>query len=86
MSRSFKRVPAYTSSGNSYRKWAKRAANKKVRRTKGLSNGKSYVKVFCSYEIDDWKCLYFRASDYDYIYRNFKDDKLDARIYRTINK
>ena len=69
MSRSFKKVPASTSSGSGYRKWAKRAANKKVRRTVEVPNGKGYKKLFCSYEIDDWKWICFSPKDFDYLYR-----------------
>lgn len=32
----------------------KRCANSKVRKTKGIFKGKSYKKIFCSYDIHDY--------------------------------
>lgn len=57
MSRSFKKnLILKDSSGNSYRKWAKRQANKKVRKTKKVANGKQYRKVFETWDINDYVC------------------------------
>jgi uncharacterized protein YigE (DUF2233 family) len=42
--------------------FSKRFANKKVRHTKGIQNGGAYKKVFCSWDICDYKFLYFRRS------------------------
>lgn len=54
MSRSVKKHPVVTD-GRGGQKWPKRQANKKVRRyKKGLSDGKAYKKLFCSWEIHDY--------------------------------
>ncbi len=51
MARSRKNVGVYKDRNP----WAKRQANKKVRRYKGvLCNGKMYRKLYCSYDICDW--------------------------------
>jgi hypothetical protein len=34
---------------------AKKIANRRVRRTLDIPNGKSYRKVFCSWDIHDWR-------------------------------
>lgn len=39
--------------------WAKRQANKRVRRENmKIPNGKQYRKLYCSYDICDWKSYY----------------------------
>ena len=54
MSRS-KRKPYYTDYSKNYTKWAKRQANKVIRKIKfNLSNGKSFKKLYCSWNIRDW--------------------------------
>jgi len=54
MSRSRKK-PYFTDYSKNYTKWAKRQANKVVRKFKfGLSNGKGFKKLYCSYNIKDW--------------------------------
>lgn len=55
MSRSYKKTyqvvrPSY----GPYRLYAKRSANKKVRRAKDVPNGKAYRKLFCTWEIYDY--------------------------------
>jgi hypothetical protein len=55
MSRSFKKTPGWCDRNP----FAKRQANKKVRRYKGdLPNGKGYRKLYCPWNICDWKFLY----------------------------
>ena len=54
MSRSYKKHP-YTKDGGPTRvKFAKREANKKVRRTGDIPNGKSYRRVFEPWDIHDY--------------------------------
>ena len=50
MSRSFKKTPIVKDNRRG-RKKSKRLANRKIRNTAALSNGKFYRKVFCSYDI-----------------------------------
>ena len=50
MSRSYKKNPIHKDSN----KWAKKYANKVVRRTKTIHSGKSYRKIFNSWDICDW--------------------------------
>jgi hypothetical protein len=54
MSRSFKKYPHHGSSSPNYKKFAKRQANKKVRRSKDLYiSGKLYKKLYCSWNIEE---------------------------------
>lgn len=54
MSRSYKKH-AWVTDGKDGRKYAKRLANKAVRNCKDVPNGKAYKKIFCSYNIHDYK-------------------------------
>lgn len=53
MSRSYKKTPIVKDNAGG-RKHAKRQANKKVRRTKCLSSGKQYRKVYNTWDIYDY--------------------------------
>ena len=55
MSRSYKKNPIYTDGRTPTPKKIKRIANKKVRHTKNLADGKAYRKVFESWNIHDYK-------------------------------
>ena len=64
MSRSRKNVSCFSDYSRNYNWWAKRQASKAVRRFNGeIKNGKSYRKVFCSYDICDYKFLNFDIND-----------------------
>lgn len=54
MSRSFKKNPIIKDSN----KWAKKYANKVVRRTRNVPDGKNYKKAFESWDISDWRLRY----------------------------
>lgn len=55
MSRSYKKNPIYTDHRSG--KQAKRFANKKVRKyNRKIANGKSYRKIYNSYDIHDYIC------------------------------
>ena len=51
MSRSYKKHPRVKDAAN---KGMKKFANKKVRHTKNIPNGKAYKKLFESWDISDW--------------------------------
>ena len=58
MSRSIKK-PSYSDYSRNHTKWAKRQASKAVRKYQGeISNGKGYRKIYCSYNIFDYKGLW----------------------------
>jgi hypothetical protein len=60
MSRSYKRTPGYTCGyGGMYRRFAKRLANKRVRKNNDISNGSSFRKLYESWDICDYRFLYF---------------------------
>lgn len=64
MSRSYKRVPccAFRTKG------MKKCANQRVRHYANLSNGSFYKKVFQSYDICDYKSIYYyHAFIHDYL-------------------
>lgn len=54
MSRSYKKNNIYTDGRTPTPKYMKRLANKKVRRSRKLPNGKAYKKVFETYDIHDY--------------------------------
>ena len=57
MSRSFKHSEFVKDKADKY---MKRYANKKVRHTKNIPSGGAYKKVFCSYDISDYRYLWTR--------------------------
>ncbi len=75
MSRSYKKNPVGTSSKNPI---GKRAANKKVRKSKDIPNGKRFKKVYCSWNICDYK----------YDWRSWFSGKLRAsdKAIKELNK
>lgn len=52
MSRSYKK--AIIKDENRYKRWHKRQASKKVRRTKHVGNGGNYKRVYPSWDINDY--------------------------------
>ncbi|GAG48176.1 unnamed protein product [marine sediment metagenome] len=77
MSRSHKKNPLVRSEGPLYRRWAKRQANKAVRKyTNDIINGKFYKKVYDSWYIYDYhsrmtfKEWMVRADAYHLMYWN----------------
>ena len=58
MSRSYKKHPRVKDAAN---KGMKKFANKKVRRTKDIPNGKAYKKLFESWGISDWNWHWSRT-------------------------
>ena len=93
MSRSRKKVPSSRdySRANCGTRYSKRLASKAVRNYKGeISNGTQFKKIFCSYNIFDYK---FRCWDkYSDWYEELKDShkKYDRRtiitkIYQSYN-
>lgn len=78
MSRSYKKSPRVKDNSNG-RKDAKRKANKKVRRYTGtIANGKSYRKIYDTYDIYDYN-FYCPYSEYRESYFN------DTRLRRLYN-
>ena len=79
MSRSHRKVYGYCDR-NPY---AKRLANKRVRRTKHLPNGKLYKKVFDSWDICDYTITYSRQEIIFNARREFAKGNLSRR--KTFN-
>jgi len=63
MSRSFKHVPGFVDHPKSGSKKDKRFANKKIRNTEDIPNGGSFKKIYESWNINDWKFLYFSMDE-----------------------
>jgi hypothetical protein len=59
MSRSYKHVGGWKDRNP----WAKRQANRRVRRTSSIASGKAYRKVFNPWNISDYKFLIFTKAD-----------------------
>jgi hypothetical protein len=62
MSRSYQRVSGWTDDNRRRRRWAKRLANKRVRRIPEIPDGRAYRKVFNSWDIQDFKFLDFHSA------------------------
>jgi len=63
MSRSKKKISIYTDGRAGTPKYFKRVANKVVRKSKEVPNGKAYKKLYCSWNIHDWKWMVFPEDD-----------------------
>lgn len=55
MSRSYKKHPFCTDHHVKTTKEKKRFANKKIRHTKNIPNGRAFRKIYETYDICDWK-------------------------------
>lgn len=55
MSRSYKKQLWLTNSGSGYRKFAKAQANRQVRRSNDVPDGKKYRRYYDSWDICDFK-------------------------------
>lgn len=58
MSRSRKKTSSYTDGRAGTPKYFKRVANKVVRKSKEVPDGRAYKKLYCSWNIHDWKFTY----------------------------
>ena len=64
MSRSRKKVSCFSDYSRRYTKYAKRQASKVVRRYPlWIPDGAAYKRLYCSYNICDYKFLYFSPED-----------------------
>lgn len=68
MSRSYKKVPSVSDQGRGA-VFAKRHANKRVRHNPDVQNGGMYRKLFCSYDICDWRSCYWSKANLYWKYR-----------------
>lgn len=76
MSRSFKHTAGWCDRNP----FSKKTANKRVRKTEELSNGNSYKKVFCSYNICDHKFLFFSKKEVKNWQKTFNIPEYKTRI------
>ena len=73
MSRSYKKNLILKDSG-SYHRFCKNQANRKIRRTPEVPDGKAYRKFYCSYNITDW-CM--RYNPYPWTCWNYRTGELE---------
>ena len=83
MSRSFKKHPYVKDGGPEGRKFAKKLANKKVRRSANIGNGKAYRRVFEPYDIHDWTSYWPWPEAKDWYEKN-KEDIYWLRKFPTL--
>ena len=82
MSRSYKKHPRVKDSASRY---MKKYANKKVRRTKNIPNGKAYKKVFESWEISDWNWIWTK-NEAIHEWESAKPNSWIRKHYETLEK
>jgi len=80
MSRSYKKNPV-EKSANKAKSYFKREANKKVRKTKDVPEGKEFKKIGDTYNINDWVSKSFTREDVKYFLKHNKD-----RAYKIFGK
>lgn len=69
MSRSHKKIIGYADRNP----WAKRQANKKVRRTENVPSGSAYKKCYCQYDICDYKSIWYSDEEFKRHQEKMKD-------------
>jgi len=57
MSRSYRKPYIVCGNGTKYKQYAKKEANRLIRRTRNVPDGKAYRKFFDSWNIDDYRYL-----------------------------
>ena len=82
MSRSRKRTWGWTDHSTPRSRIAKRLASKKVRHAEDIHNGGAYKKVFCSWDICDYRFLYFRRTEVE----KHAERWYGGRIYKYYTK
>lgn len=84
MSRSYKKTPICRDcTGCECLQWSKRQANKKVRRTKNIPSGKSYKKIYETWDIHDYS---FRETLSQYKKNLENELKHCLTLYKSFNK
>ena len=63
MSRTFKRYPSVKDYSRYYTPYMKRIANKKVRKDWRVDDGGHFKKMFCSYNIVDYKWVVYNEQE-----------------------
>jgi len=64
MSKTFRKYPSAKDYSRHRTSYMKRVANKKVRKSWNIPSGRSFKKVFCSWDIVDYKFVYYNDSGY----------------------
>lgn len=82
MSRSYKKNPIVKDNGNRHR-YCKNQANRKVRKTNGITDGCSYKKLYCQYNICDHWSRSTLNDHLDYWGKHIKD-KIGTKWMTTI--
>lgn len=84
MSRSYRKTPIVKDNKNG-RKFAKRQANKRVRRNEDVPNGKQYRKYYNPWDIYDWItfCSFEEYKSWGWV---FEEDKSEEEMYAEWKK
>jgi len=92
MSKTYRKVVAFTDYSRRRTRWAKRQASKAVRREMHIDDGGAYRKVFPTYDIRDYKFCYYTATELDELSVKASEAPLKEsspwahRTYETIRK
>ena len=85
MSRSYYKYPSFKDYSRNHTRWAKRQASKAVRRDWNIGDGSDYKKVYCRYNIFDYRFTYYTNQEIlDSLY--VEEDKLYKVKNRNLAK
>lgn len=91
MSKTYRKVVAFSDYSRNHTKWAKRQASKAVRRTQNIDSGNAYRKVSDSWNIRDYCFCYYTANEVSDWYKPYQVPLKETspwreRTYETIRK
>lgn len=91
MSKTFRKYPSAKDYSRDKTPFMKRLSNKKIRKEMSIASGRSFKKVFNSYDITDYKFVYYGDSyvdyegsvitDFGYKYKSRKKALCDGKIF-----
>ena len=79
MSKTYYSTVSFTDNQRGGSAWAKRRANKRVRKYKGMLSGSQYKRLFCNYDIHDYRFNYYE----DFQIKEELNDKIECSGWKN---
>ncbi len=88
MSRSRKKVAGFVDRNPEMKRKYNRSVRRKLNQNHNyeIADGNDYRKLNCSYDICDWKSLYFSKGEWDFWHDEDKGDAWYIPMYKAIMK